>query len=207
MLVGFGALTGRPFALTGARVPSLSPLRCSRWICHFPPSVYILLLFRHNFIAGCIGAWEGVSRGETGEGQNLEAWDRREGWGEEGKERTDLCFLRDGHFDSLSLSLDFCSRPCAVFVLCCSGWESEGLKLSDSGGRNFTGMSGGEISRVRVLGVGGVTLPPRYPFPFPFTLNCLNSSLHFTMGKEIGRELYLATIKSIDSSLMALHVI
>jgi hypothetical protein len=105
MLVGFGALTGRPFALTGARVPSLSPLRCSRWICHFPPSVYILLLFRHNFIAGCIGAWEGVSRGETGEGQNLEAWDRREGWGEEGKERTDLCFLRDGHFDSLSLSL------------------------------------------------------------------------------------------------------
>jgi hypothetical protein len=31
--VGFGALTGRPFALTGARVPAASALRCSRWIC------------------------------------------------------------------------------------------------------------------------------------------------------------------------------
>lgn len=31
--VGLGALTGRPFALTGARVPALSALRCSFWIC------------------------------------------------------------------------------------------------------------------------------------------------------------------------------
>ena len=31
--VGFGALTGRPLALTGARVPAASALRCSRWIC------------------------------------------------------------------------------------------------------------------------------------------------------------------------------
>jgi hypothetical protein len=36
ILVGFGALTGNPFALTGALVPSLSPLRCSRWIYSFP---------------------------------------------------------------------------------------------------------------------------------------------------------------------------
>ena len=32
-LVGLGALTGRPFALTGARVPAASALRCSRWTC------------------------------------------------------------------------------------------------------------------------------------------------------------------------------
>jgi hypothetical protein len=32
MDVGFGALTGRPFALTGARVPALSAFLCSRWI-------------------------------------------------------------------------------------------------------------------------------------------------------------------------------
>jgi len=31
MLVGFGALTGSPFALTGARVPAFSAARCSRW--------------------------------------------------------------------------------------------------------------------------------------------------------------------------------
>lgn len=31
MDVGFGALTGRPFALTGARVPAASALRWSRW--------------------------------------------------------------------------------------------------------------------------------------------------------------------------------
>lgn len=30
--VGLGALTGRPFALTGARVPALSAALCSRWI-------------------------------------------------------------------------------------------------------------------------------------------------------------------------------
>jgi hypothetical protein len=30
--VGFGALTGSPFALTGARVPALSAFLCSRWI-------------------------------------------------------------------------------------------------------------------------------------------------------------------------------
>lgn len=30
MLVGFGALTGRPLALTGALVPALSAARCSR---------------------------------------------------------------------------------------------------------------------------------------------------------------------------------
>jgi len=33
MEVGFGALTGRPFAFTGARVPALSAFLCSRWIC------------------------------------------------------------------------------------------------------------------------------------------------------------------------------
>jgi hypothetical protein len=33
MDMGFGALTGRPFALTGARVPALSAALCSRWIC------------------------------------------------------------------------------------------------------------------------------------------------------------------------------
>jgi len=31
--VGFGGLTGRPFAFTGARVPALSAFLCSRWIC------------------------------------------------------------------------------------------------------------------------------------------------------------------------------
>jgi hypothetical protein len=30
--VGFGALTGRPLALTGVRVPALSAFLCSRWI-------------------------------------------------------------------------------------------------------------------------------------------------------------------------------
>jgi hypothetical protein len=30
--VGFGALTGKPFGLTAARVPAASALRCSRWI-------------------------------------------------------------------------------------------------------------------------------------------------------------------------------
>jgi len=30
--VGLGALTGSPFALTGARVPALSAFLCSRWI-------------------------------------------------------------------------------------------------------------------------------------------------------------------------------
>ena len=30
--VGLGALTGRPFALTGARVPAFSAALCSRWI-------------------------------------------------------------------------------------------------------------------------------------------------------------------------------
>lgn len=30
--VGFGALTGRPLALTGARVPAASAFLCSRWI-------------------------------------------------------------------------------------------------------------------------------------------------------------------------------
>jgi hypothetical protein len=45
MLVGFGALTGSPFALTGARVPSLSPFRCSRWICHSLPLAYFLALW------------------------------------------------------------------------------------------------------------------------------------------------------------------
>jgi hypothetical protein len=30
--VGFGALTGRPLAFTGARVPAASALLCSRWI-------------------------------------------------------------------------------------------------------------------------------------------------------------------------------
>lgn len=29
--VGLGALTGRPFALTGARVPAFSAALCSRW--------------------------------------------------------------------------------------------------------------------------------------------------------------------------------
>jgi len=29
--VGLGALTGRPFGFTGARVPAASALRCSRW--------------------------------------------------------------------------------------------------------------------------------------------------------------------------------
>jgi hypothetical protein len=33
MEVGFGALTGRPLALTGARVPAASAFLCSRWIC------------------------------------------------------------------------------------------------------------------------------------------------------------------------------
>jgi hypothetical protein len=33
MDVGFGALTGKPLALTGARVPALSAFLCSRWIC------------------------------------------------------------------------------------------------------------------------------------------------------------------------------
>lgn len=32
MDVGFGALTGNPFAFTGARVPALSAFLCSRWI-------------------------------------------------------------------------------------------------------------------------------------------------------------------------------
>jgi hypothetical protein len=65
-------------------------------------------------------------------------------------------------------------------VLCCSGWESEGLKLSDSGGRNFTGMSGGEISRVRVLGVGGGHFASPLPFSLPFHLKLLEffTSLH-----------------------------
>jgi hypothetical protein len=31
--VGFGALTGSPFAFTGARVPAASAFLCSRWIC------------------------------------------------------------------------------------------------------------------------------------------------------------------------------
>ena len=31
--VAFGALTGKPFALTGARVPAASALRCSRCTC------------------------------------------------------------------------------------------------------------------------------------------------------------------------------
>jgi hypothetical protein len=33
MDVGLGALTGKPLALTGARVPALSAFLCSRWIC------------------------------------------------------------------------------------------------------------------------------------------------------------------------------
>lgn len=33
--VGLGALTGRPLALTGARVPALSAALCSRWIYAF----------------------------------------------------------------------------------------------------------------------------------------------------------------------------
>jgi hypothetical protein len=32
MDVGLGGFTGRPFALTGARVPALSAFLCSRWI-------------------------------------------------------------------------------------------------------------------------------------------------------------------------------
>lgn len=31
--VGLGALTGRPLALTGARVPAFSAALCSRWTC------------------------------------------------------------------------------------------------------------------------------------------------------------------------------
>jgi hypothetical protein len=31
--VGFGALTGSPLALTGARVPAFSAFLCSRWTC------------------------------------------------------------------------------------------------------------------------------------------------------------------------------
>lgn len=33
--VGLGALTGRPLALTGARVPAFSAALCSRWIYAF----------------------------------------------------------------------------------------------------------------------------------------------------------------------------
>lgn len=32
MTVSLGALTGRPLALTGARVPAASAFLCSRWI-------------------------------------------------------------------------------------------------------------------------------------------------------------------------------
>jgi hypothetical protein len=49
ILVGFGALTGNPFALTGALVPSLSPLRCSRWIYSFP---LVSHLFSFSAIVG-----------------------------------------------------------------------------------------------------------------------------------------------------------
>ncbi len=31
--VGFGALTGLPLGLTGARVPAASAFLCSRWTC------------------------------------------------------------------------------------------------------------------------------------------------------------------------------
>lgn len=33
--VGFGALTGSPFGLTGARVPAFSAALCSRWTLAF----------------------------------------------------------------------------------------------------------------------------------------------------------------------------
>lgn len=48
--VGFGALTGRPLALTGARVPAFSAALCSRWTCAHGMSTSL----RHA--AGALGA-------------------------------------------------------------------------------------------------------------------------------------------------------
>lgn len=42
--VGLGALTGRPLAFTGARVPAFSAALCSRWIYTEPGKRYILCL-------------------------------------------------------------------------------------------------------------------------------------------------------------------
>jgi hypothetical protein len=50
-----------------------------------------------------------------------------EGWvGEEGRERQTFAFLETG-----ILTLSFWPSSCTGLVLCCLGWEGEGLKLSD----------------------------------------------------------------------------
>jgi hypothetical protein len=59
MLVGFGALTGNPFALTGARVPSLSPLRCSRWIYFAFISAHIHFIANTKLVARYFVVQEG----------------------------------------------------------------------------------------------------------------------------------------------------